>query len=163
MISKLQTVAQMDQTQPQREVVRTLAELQRQIEALQPQQQVQMALDELAVKVEPLAQAMVTLTEETRQTLAEIDRKSSEKMQKMQQQVEVAATAATAAAKEIETAARKAGRASKDMTWRLLLVAIFAGMMSAALTTGLLIWLLPPQMQRPIVLDSAAVAKMILD
>lgn len=169
-MSKLQAVRQMDETQPQREMVRTLAELQKQIEALQPQHQVQTALDDLAAKIEPLAQAMVTLTEETRQTLTSVQAEAAKHQQVTAKKWSEAAQELKAAAKDSKDAASKAEaaleairEAQASQTWRTAGFAALVGTTTAALTVASLIYLLPPQLQQPINLDSATVARMIVE
>lgn len=64
MVGKYAQVKAMDQTEPQREIIRSVRGLQEAIETLQPQKRLQELLDALASRMEPLAQAMVRLSEE---------------------------------------------------------------------------------------------------
>lgn len=95
-MSKLETVRALNDSGPQLETVRTVAELQRQIADLQPQRQIAESLsclqqglesltsrhlDDLASRIEPLAQAMAALTAETRETLVRLQAEASKQQQ----------------------------------------------------------------------------------
>ena len=63
-MGKYAQVRAMDQTEPQREIIRSVQALHQAIEALQPQERLQEILDALGSRMEPLAQAMVNLIDE---------------------------------------------------------------------------------------------------
>jgi DNA repair exonuclease SbcCD ATPase subunit len=79
-MSKSETARQLadEQTQPQQGAARTEAEHQRSLTQL---------IDQLTWHVEPLAQSMATLTEQTRQAVAEEQRHQAEARQKIEHQV----------------------------------------------------------------------------
>lgn len=95
--------------------------------------------EDLAATLEPLAQALAALTDETRQTLAEIDRKSREQCETFRLQL-LEAEQATAAASQ---AAHSLSQASQRMEWRHYALALLTGLFTAALVSGLWLWLAP--------------------
>lgn len=132
-----------------------LERLASQIEAVR-QAKIQSAED-LAATLEPLAQAMAALADETRQTLAEIDRKSQEQGEKFSAQVSAAAKEWKAAAAEAQKAAEALNRAGQRMEWRHYGLAVVTGAITAALVSGFWLWLAPPTVQNQ--LDAQAVAE----
>ena len=115
----------------------------------------------LATMLEPLAQAMAALTDETRQTLAEIDRKSREQGEKFSGQINAAAKEWKAAAAEAQKAAEALNEAGQRMEWRHYLLAALVGMVTAAAVTASWLWLAPPTIQNQITLDAQSVAEQI--
>jgi membrane-bound lytic murein transglycosylase B len=79
---------------------------------------------ELASTLEPLAQAMAALADETRQTLTEIDRKSREQAEKFSDQMAASAKSlkqATAAASQAAENLNQAGKKMELMHYGLCL------------------------------------------
>ena len=113
--------------------------------------------EDLAATLEPLAQAMAALADETRQTLAEIDRKSREQGEKFSAQVSAAAKEWKAAAAEAQKAAEALNQAGQRMEWRHYGLAVVTGLVTAALVSGFWLWLAPPKVQN--MLDAQAVAE----
>ena len=113
--------------------------------------------EDLAATLEPLAQAMATLADETRQTLAEIDRKSREQDEKFSGQINTAAKEWMAAAAEAQKAAASLNQAGQRMEWRHYGLAVVTGLVTAALVSGFWLWLAPPKVQN--MLDAQAVAE----
>ena len=113
--------------------------------------------EDLAATLEPLAQAMAALTDETRQTLAEIDRKSREQGEKFSGQINAAAKEWKAAAAEAQKAAEALNQAGQRMEWRHYLLAALVGMVTAAAVTASWLFLAPPSIQNQ--LDPQAVAE----
>lgn len=115
------------------------------------------SVEELAATLEPLAQAMAALADETRQTLAEIDRKSREQGEKFSAQVSAAAKEWKAAAAEARKAAEALNQAGQRMEWRHYALAALTGALTAALVTVFWLWLAPPKVEN--LLDARAVAE----
>lgn len=132
-----------------------LERLASQIEAVR--QAKHQSAEDLAATLEPLAQAMAALTDETRQTLAEIDRKSREQGEKFSGQISAAAKEWKAAAAEAQKAANALNQAGQRMEWRHYLLAGMVGMVTAAAVTACWLWLAPPTVQNQ--LDARAVAE----
>ncbi|MDM5182286.1 IncQ-type mobilization protein MobB, partial [Massilia sp. DJPM01] len=113
--------------------------------------------EDLAVTLEPLAQALAALTDETRQTLIEIDRKSREQAEKFASQLTESVKGYTEAAAEASKAAESLDRAGRRMEWRHYALALMTGLFTAALVSAFWLWLKPPVIQNS--LDAEAVAE----
>jgi len=109
--------------------------------------------EDLAETLEPLAQALAALTDETRQTLAEIDRKSREQGETFKRQL-------SESVKGYNEAADSLNQAGQRMEWRHYALAGLLGMLTAVLVSGFWLWLAPaPQVQVQNQLDAKAVAE----
>ncbi len=150
-MTKTETLRQLSDAANEKRVER----LATQIESLR-QAKLQ-SVEELAATLEPLAQAMAALADETRQTLAEIDRKSREQGEKFSAQVSAAAKEWKAAAAEAQKAAEALNQAGQRMEWRHYALAALTGALTAALVTVFWLWLAPPKVEN--LLDARAVAE----
>lgn len=119
-----------------------LAELGKQIEHVR-QAKFESA-EQLAATLEPLAQAMAALTDETRQTLVEILRQSREQGEKFQEQVQSAERTWQVAAAKTQQAAERMDVAGRRMESTHYLLALTTGMISAMLVSAFWLWLAPP-------------------
>lgn len=119
-----------------------LDELGRQIEALRTARIEN--VEQLALMLEPLAQAMAALTDEARQTLADIEQQSREQGERFKSQVESAVMALTQASALAQEAAEKVEGAGQRAEWRHYLLTVMTGLMSALLVTAFWLWLAPP-------------------
>src|SRR5260363_335333 len=81
----------------------------------------------LDATLEPLAQARAALTDETRQTLTEIDSKSREQIETFKQQIGNSARAWNNAAAEAKRAADSLNQAGQRMEWRHYALAALTG------------------------------------
>jgi cell division protein FtsX len=131
-----------------------LAELGKQIE--QVRQAKLESAEQLATMLEPLAQAMAALTDETRQTLAEIEHQSREQSEQFRKQIEAAAKAWKDASAQTRDAAESLNRAERRMEWTHYLVALMTGLITAMLVSAFWLWLAPPSVVNQ--LDPKAVA-----
>jgi chemotaxis protein histidine kinase CheA len=113
--------------------------------------------EDLAATLEPLAQALAALTDETRQTLAEIDRRSREQGEKFSGQIDSLAKDWKAAAVEAQSAADSLNRAGQRMEWSHYALAVGTALATAALVSAFWLWLAPPTVQNQ--LDAKAVAE----
>jgi hypothetical protein len=113
--------------------------------------------EQLASILEPLAQAMAALTDETRETLATIEQRSQDQGERFQSQVETAAMELSRASAGAQQAAENLDRVGQWTEWRHYLLAVMTGMMSAMLVTAFWLWLAPPMVQNH--LDAKAVAE----
>jgi uncharacterized phage infection (PIP) family protein YhgE len=113
--------------------------------------------EQLASMLEPLAQAMAALTDETRETLATIKQRSEEQGARFKSQVEAATKALTQASAGAQQAAESLDWVGQWTEWRHYLLAVMTGMMSAMLVTVFWLWLAPPIVQNH--LDAKAVAE----
>ena len=136
-----------------------LAHLTHQIESLRQAQHE--SVEDLASALEPLAQAMATLSDETRQTLALIEQRANDQAESFMSQLQQEVSAFL----EISTRARKAAeelsRSAQRLRWRAVGVAVTTGVLTAALVSGLWRWAQPPQAARPVTLDAQAVARLL--
>ena len=113
--------------------------------------------EDLALTLEPLAQALAALTDETRQTLIEIDRKSREQGEKFTLQLTESVNGYKEAAAEATKAAESLDRAGNRMEWRHYALTVMTGLFTAALASAFWLWLNPPTIQYS--LDAEAVAE----
>ena len=102
-----------------------IADLASRIETLR--QTKHQSVEELAAALEPIAQAMAKLTDETRQTLAEIEARTKTQGETFAQQLTTSATNWKDAAKEAEQAADRLDRAGSRLEWRHYLLAMHDG------------------------------------
>src|SRR4051812_47826075 len=117
------------------------------------------SVEELAAALEPIAQAMATLTDETRTTLAEIDRRTREQGKTFTTQLDTAARTWEAAAAQAQTAADRMNRAGSRLEWSHYALAIGTALATAALVSGFWLLLAPPTVQNH--LDAKAVAELL--
>jgi uncharacterized protein YukE len=115
------------------------------------------SMESLAEALEPLAQAMADLADETRQTLAEIDRKSREQGETFKRQIAESVKGYKDAAAAASQAAESLNQAGKRMEWKHYSLAVVTGLVTAALVSGFWLWLAPPKVQN--ILDAKAVAE----
>lgn len=101
---------------------------------------------------------MAALTDETRQTLAEIDRKSREQGEKFSSQVSEAARALRDAAAAEQAAADQLSRAGQRLEVIHYVMTVTVGILSAGLVIGLWLLLAPPSIVNN-QLDAEAVAQ----
>jgi DNA repair exonuclease SbcCD ATPase subunit len=113
--------------------------------------------EDLAAMLEPLAQAMAALADETRQTLTEIDRKSREQSEMFKRQTTESVNRHKDAAAAATEAAQSLNQAAQRMEWKHYGLAVVTGLITAALVSGFWLWLKPPAIQNQ--LDPRAVAE----
>lgn len=113
--------------------------------------------EELAEILEPIAQAMAALTDETRQSLSMIEAKGMEQGERIQQQIMAAARACQAATEQALCAAQRLELAGRSLEWSHYLVAMATGCATALLVSGFWLWLAPPTVVN--YLDPKAVAE----
>jgi uncharacterized phage infection (PIP) family protein YhgE len=112
--------------------------------------------EDLALTLEPLAQAMAALADETRQTLAEINRQCREQGDQFSSQVNAAAKNWKEAAISAQKAADHLNESGTRMEWKHYGLTIITGALTAVLVSAFWLWLAPPTVQNR--LDARAVA-----
>jgi ElaB/YqjD/DUF883 family membrane-anchored ribosome-binding protein len=152
-MSKTETLRQLSDAANEKRIER----LANQIESLR--QAKHQSVEDLAATLEPLAQAMAALADETRQTLAEIDRKSREQGETFKRQLSESVKGYKDAAAAASQAAESLDQAGQRMEWRHYGLAVVTGMVTAALVSGFWLWLAPPKVQVQNMLDAQAVAQ----
>ena len=100
--------------------------------------------DQLASMLEPIAQAMAALTDETRITLNEIGQKSRVHSERFEREVSAAATAVLQAAAMANESAGRMSWASQSMELGHFLLVVVTSLLTAALVSGFWLWLAPP-------------------
>ncbi len=117
--------------------------------------------EQLAALLEPLAQAMAALTDETRESLTQIGTTSQAQGEHFQRQIESAITAWRNAAAAAQNAAVQLDRAGRRMERSHYLLAMATGLVTGLLVSASWLWLAPA---RPIenLLDAKAVAEYLL-
>jgi hypothetical protein len=115
--------------------------------------------DQLAAMLEPIAQAMAALTEETRTALMEIGQKSREHSVRFEREVTTAAKAMQRAAAMAEQVADRMNQAGHSMQWTHYLLSAVIGLLAAGLVSAF--WLLraPPSVMNQ--LDAAQLAEQL--
>ncbi|MDD4885337.1 MAG: IncQ-type mobilization protein MobB [Thiomonas sp.] len=134
-----------------------LAHLAHQIETVR--QAKHQSVEDLATVLEPLAQAMAALSDETRQTLMLIDRRSREQAEMFARQLQDEVRTF----REITAAARKAAnqmqQSTQGLRWRHYALALVTGLLTAGLVSGFWLWVAPPKIQNTLNLDPQALAQ----
>jgi hypothetical protein len=133
----------------------SIAKLGARIEALR-QAKIE-STDQLASMLEPIAQAMTALTDETRITLDEIGTKSRAHSERFEREVSAAATAVLLAAEMANESAERMSWVGQGMELRRYLLVVTTGILSAALVSAFWLWLPPPTVVNR--LDAAQVAE----
>lgn len=139
-----------------------LAHLTHQIEAVR--QAKAQSVEELAVRLEPLAQAMAALTDETYTTLQRIDQRTQEQAQAFSEQLQTEMLAfrqsmarARKAAADWEQAAQTGQR---RLLRQMIAIGLWSSIVTAVLVSGLWRWVAPP-IQTSVTLDTQAVANLL--
>ena len=130
----------------------------RQIEALR--QAKLTSAEELASILEPLAQAMAALTDETRTSLEQIEQRSREQGEQLRSQTETAIISWNQAAKAAQQAAERLDEAGRRVELNHYLLAILTGVVAGLLASTFLLWLAPARMVQN-ALDAKAVAELL--
>ena len=120
---------------------RRLEQLASQIETLR-QARLQNAED-LSAILEPLAQAMAALTDETRQTLAQIDATSQQQAKQFQDKITTATQRWTQTLDRAQDAAQALSNAANQTKATFIVLALATGIGSAILTSAFWLWLAP--------------------
>lgn len=135
-----------------------LESLNRQIETLREAKF--RSAEELAAVIEPLAQAMAALTDETRASLELVERRSKEQIEQSRTRVEEAVTQWTSAATAAKQAAQRLEMAGQSMEFSHYLLATLVGLVTGLLVSALLLWLGPAPVINN-VLDAREVAALL--
>ena len=125
------------------------------------------SVDDLASMIEPLAQAMAALTDQTRTTLTEVDRKTRETSETFQRQLDSATRslkdATTQAQAQAKSATDHLTRAGNRLSWKHYSLATVTAMATGAITAMLVsafwLWAYPPTLHNT--LDPKAVANLL--
>lgn len=120
---------------------RRLEQLASQIETLR-QARLQNAED-LSAILEPLAQAMAALSDETRETLAQIDATSRQQAQQFQERITATTQQWTRTLSRAEEAAQALAKAANQTKATFIVLALATGIGSATLTSAFWLWLAP--------------------
>ena len=156
-MSKLETAKNLNDSGQAVKIVSTMAQLHETMEKLQPEEQVRKAVEDLAMVIEPLAQAMAALTDDTKETLAEINRKSQEQGDLFRNQIEIGTQAMNKAMKEAQAATAAMEKANRVMDLKNYSLAIMTGMFTAVVVSAFWLYLAPPEVKN--ILDPAQVAE----
>jgi hypothetical protein len=135
-----------------------LASLNQQIERLRVAKLT--SAEELAALLEPLAQAMAALTDETRTSLEQLQRNSQEHGKQLLAQMEKSVAAWRSAATAAQQAAERLERAGRRTEISHFLLAAVVGVMAALLASAFLLWLAPAPVVQNVV-DANAVAELL--
>lgn len=136
-MSKTETIRQLASASN----AKRLEHLAAQIETLR-QAKVQSA-EELSAILEPLAQAMAALSDETRETLAQIDATSRQQAQQFQERIDTTTQRWTQTLSRAEEAAQTLAKAANQIKAMFLLWTLLIGLVSATLASAFWLWLAP--------------------
>lgn len=136
-MSKTETIRQLASASN----AKRLEHLAAQIETLR-QAKVQSA-EELSAILEPLAQAMATLSDETRETLAQIDTTSRQQAQQFQERITTTTQQWTRTLNQAEDAAQALAKAANQIKAMFLLWMLLIALVSATLASAFWLWLAP--------------------
>lgn len=112
--------------------------------------------EQLASILEPLAQAMAALTDETRDALAATDRQSRELGEQFRSEVQQATMELNKASTRAEQVAEYLQRVGHWTEWIHYLLTVATGVITALLVSAFWLWLAPPTVESR--LDAKAVA-----
>ena len=118
------------------------------------------SVEELASMLEPLAQALAALTDETRRTLTEIELRSREQAEEFRLQIDASARSWREAAAEAQQAAESMYRAGARIGWRHYGLTVATGLVTATLVSAFWLWRAPPVIWNN-VLDTQSVARLL--
>ena len=103
--------------------------------------------EELAETLEPLAQALAKLTDETRDTLTAIETRTRTQGETFSRQLSTSAKNWEAATTQAQQAADSLNRAGSRLEWTHYALAVTTGLASAVLVSAFWLWLAPPRVQ----------------
>ena len=101
------------------------------------------SVEELAAILEPLAQAMAALTDETRETLSTVDATAQEQGERTARQIEGAAKVCQAAAMSAQQSAQCLDNANRSLGLTHHMQTLATGLLSATLASLFWIWQAP--------------------
>ena len=164
-MSKTETLRQSAQASNETRLQHLASQIQAQAQAIS--QARHQSVDDLASMLEPLAQAMAALTDQTRTTLSEIDRKSRETSETFQRQLDTATRSLREAAAQAQSQAKSAAdhlnRAGNRLGWKhyslATATAVATGAITAMLVSAFWLWAYPPTLHNT--LDPKAVANLL--
>jgi Fe2+ transport system protein B len=99
--------------------------------------------EQLAEILEPLAQAMAALTDETRQTLESVEAQAQQQAERISRQIESAAKVCQQAAMEAQRSADRLDSTGRNLELSHIFMTVATGIMSALLVSALWLWLAP--------------------
>ena len=116
--------------------------------------------EELAATLEPLAQALATLTDETRETLAAIETRTRAQGETFTSQLDTSAKTWKETATQAQQAADRLNRAGSRLEWTHFVLAAATGMGSAVLVSVFWLWV-APQKEPKLQFDAKEVAALL--
>lgn len=118
-----------------------LASLSQQIETLRTAKME--SAEQLAAMLEPLAQAMAALTDETRESLMTMDAQAQQHSERITREIEGAAKICQEAAAMAHHSAQRLENTGNNLEWIHHAMTMATGVASALLVSGLWLWLAP--------------------
>ena len=137
-----------------------LAHLTHQIETVR--QARHQSVEDLATVLEPLAQAMAALSDETRQTLALIEQRAHEHAESFTSQLQEEVSAFLQISTRAHEAAEQMRRSVRSLSWKVMIVCVMTGVLTGGLVSGFWRWVQPPRVPQTVTLDAQAVARLLL-
>lgn len=136
-----------------------LAHLTHQIETVR--QARHQSVEDLATVLEPLAQAMAALSDETFQTLALIERRAHDHAESFTSQLQEEVSAFLEISTRAREAAEQMSQSVRSQRWRMMIVCVMSGALAAVLVIASWRWAQPPRAPQAVTLDAQAVAQLL--
>jgi chemotaxis protein histidine kinase CheA len=134
-----------------------LSHLTHQIEAVR--QAKHQSVEDLATALEPLAQSMAKLSDETLETLMLIEQRTRDQAEAFTSQLQDEVRSFQAATAAARKSADRMQQSTQGLRWRHYALALVAGLLTAGLVSGFWLWVAPPKIQNTLNLDPQALAQ----
>ena len=119
------------------------------------------AVEDLAAVMEPLAQSMAALSDETRHTLALIERRAHDHAESFTSQLQQEVSAFLEISTRAREAAEQMSRSVRSQRWRMMIACVVSGVLAAVLVIASWRWAQPPRAPQAVTLDAQAVAQLL--
>ena len=107
------------------------------------------SVEELSALLEPLAQALASLSSDAVKTLTEIDRKARETSTSFRFQLDNAIQDLSKATTQAQHAAAGLNQAANRLSWTHFSLAVLTGLVTAVLVSAFWLWFSPPKVVVP--------------
>jgi cell division protein FtsX len=134
-----------------------LSHLTHQIEAVR--QAKHQSVEDLSTALEPLAQSMAKLSDETLQTLILIEQRTRDQAEAFTSQLQDEVRSFQAATAAARKAADRMQQSTQGLRWRHYALALVVALLTAGLVSGFWLWVAPPKIENNLSLDTQGLAQ----